>query len=486
MSDEGILKIIVKEGEGADPVPSRIHITGSDGTSYYAKNEIPYEIDHHFTCKGSCELTLPVGEYSILVEKGTEFKSITDTIQIQSGVTKVSEYKIERWITMVDQGWFSGELHIHRPFDQLAHLIEVEDLYVAPLLTLWNERNAWKDTPIPKEKTIPAGNNRQIGLLCQEDERGGGAVLLMNLQEPIDLGETSRWYPTGTAFCREAKKQGAHVDQEKPFWWEAPVNVAAGVVDTMGIVNNHFWRDGLLDKGAWGRPQDTDRYPGREGFVLYVLDLYYHYLNLGLKISISAGSASGALLNPVGYNRLYAPLDDFSYDNWFKAVKAGNTFATNGPMLFFDMENARLGDTLRFESGTHVRKVNLKVCSQNELDRIEIIYNGEVRHKFIPGGNKKELNEKIELELNKSGWIVVRAFEQHANTIRLAHTNPIYVEIDGPMKPQPESARFYTDWCVELLEQSQKDTGRYENEKQRKEVEDEYRQAVKYYHNLGG
>jgi hypothetical protein len=327
--------------------------------------------------------------------------------------------------------------------------------------------------------------HHQYGILSQEDERGGGAVLLMNLENPVALGKASRWYPTNWHYCNEARKQNALVDQEKPFWWEAPVNVAMGVIDTLGILNNHLNRASLMDNEAWGKPRDRERYPGYEGFVDSVLELYYHYLNLGLKLPISAGSASGVLKNPVGYNRLYAPLKMFSFENWFRAVKAGNAFATNGPMLFFNVDGVQLGETVRLRAGDVFRKKGaLKVLSQAMLDRVEILFNGSVIHEFRVGANVSEIEKEVELAIDQSGWMVARAYEKNDQTVRLAHTNPIYIELGDPMEPRRESATFYADWCKELLSASERDEKRYENPNQRNEVEGIYRQAIAFYERL--
>jgi len=335
---------------------------------------------------------------------------------------------------------------------------------------------------IPKNRVVKVDAEHAYGVLAQEDERGGGAVIIMNLKEPIDLKPVSRWYPTNLAHCQEARKQGAIVDQEKPFWWEAPVNVALGRIDTMEIVNNHMMREGIWDYEAWGRPRERDRHEGKEGFIFYVLDLYYHYLNLGLRIAISAGSASGVLKNPIGYNRLYVHLKDgFSYEKWFKGMKDGRAFATNGPMLFFSIDGCELFSTLKTGGEPFQGRARLSVLSQSPLDRAEIIFNGEVIRRFQARNSQKRLEEEFELTLNESGWIAARAFEKQEKTIRFAHTNPIFIEVGCPMKPKTESARFYAEWCRQLLFQSMKDLQRYETENQRREVEETYKKAIEFY-----
>lgn len=476
------LKVQIREADSSELTPARVHLRDAKGNLYYPKDCIPYKRDQHFTVDGEFEASLPPGKASILVEKGKEYRSISAELMIRKGEEHHVDCELYRWINMAERGWYSGDLHIHRPLSDMAHLVLAEDLNVAPDITVWNERNEWVSKGIPQDKIVEVDETHAYGIMVQEDERGGGAVMVMNPDSPIDLGSTSRWYPANFAYCRAAHERGFIVDQEKPFWWEAPVNVALGGVDTIGIINNHMQRDTIMDKEAWGRPRDVDRYPGYQGFVENVLDLYYRYLNLGLKIPISAGSASGVLKNPVGYNRLYVHLGrGFSYDRWLRGMRSGMAFATNGPMLFFSIDRCELGATLEVPAGQKLHgKASLSAISQTALDRAEIIYNGEIIHEFS-AENSSKLTREFDVSIDSSGWIAARAFEKNKRTVRFAHTNPIYIEIGSPMKPRRDAAQYYLDWCKELLATSSADKERYATDEQREAVESLYRRAIAFY-----
>jgi hypothetical protein len=482
----GTLRVQIREAGKSELTTARVHLRDGFGKLYYPDGCIPYRRDGHFTADGKFEVSnLSAGKVFILIEKGKEYLSISDELMVQKGEDHHLDCELYRWIDMAERGWYSGDLHIHRPLSDMAHLVLAEDLNVAPDITVWNQRNEWANEAIPQDKVVEVDETHAYGILVQEDERGGGAVMVMNLDSPIDLGPASRWYPANFAYCHAAHERGLMVDQEKPFWWEAPVNVALGGVDTIGIVNNHMQRESIMDNEAWGRPRDMDRYLGHQGFVENVLDLYYGYLNLGLKLPISAGSASGVLKNPVGYNRLYVHLGRrFSYDRWFRGMKAGMAFATNGPMLFFSIDRCELGATLRVPAGQKFHgKASLDVISQAALDRAEILCNGKIIREFSAGGSSK-LTQEFDVSLDNSGWIVARAFEKSEKTIRFAHTNPIYIEVGRPMKPHKDAAQYYLDWCKELLASSSADKERYATDRQREEVESLYRRAMFFYENL--
>lgn len=471
---------------------ARVQIKDSKGKYHYPKGTTPYKRDVHFTTTGSFELKLPSGNAFILIEKGKEFGAIESVIDVVKGRTKNLMFQLERWIDMNSLGWYSGDLHVHRPLEHMKHLMRAEDLNVAPVLTIWNERVLWRKRPVPDEKVVQFDGVRAYGQFAQEDERNGGAVLLFNLKSMIQFEEITPYYPPNLAFCREARSQGALIEQEKPIWWEAPVNVALGLVDTIGIVNNHVQRREIMDNEAWGRPRDKEKYPGPLGFVLYNLDLYYHYLNLGIKIPISAGSASGVLRNPLGYNRLYVQLKgEFNYLDWLIAMKEGKSFATNGPMLFCRVDEKEPFTTFASDATSYKGIMDVSIKAQDPLDRVELVVNGKIHESMQVKGIKTAFETKFNLDLDSSYWVAARVFEKNEHTVRFAHSNPFFIELEKPYEPVLESALFYEGWCKDLLSNFRNKRLEHENDKRLTsmhekldEIEAIYLEALKFYENL--
>lgn len=475
---QGTLKVqILENGKGT---AARIHLLDSTGEWRYAPDCLAYEKDCHFTAHGAFSVLLPPGETEITIEKGKEYRRVSDRFRFAEGETMSRRYELERWIDMANRGWFSGDTHVHRSPEDMPHLMEAEDLNIAPVITYWNQRDQIDKTI---DDRMVCRGKRIYSMMTQEDERAGGAVMAFNLDQHVE-NDTTQWYPSQAFFCWKWREQGATIEQEKPFWWEAPVNVALGLVDTMGIVNNHLQRTEVMENEAWGRTRDIRRYPGREGFVNNVLDLYYRYLNIGLKIPISAGSASGVLRNPLGYNRLYVKLgrDCFTYEEWFKGMKQGRAFATNGPMLLFRIDGDVPSLTLRYPSP---RKIGMEVTalSSGELNFVDIVRNGKVLERFnCSDGSKFHIH--FDMEVGESCWVAARAYEKSERTVRFAHTNPVFLEVPEPIMPSRADAIYYLEWCRELLDGSRKDSERYSSDKERREVEGLYGRVISFYQEL--
>ncbi|MEK7395323.1 MAG: CehA/McbA family metallohydrolase [Candidatus Poribacteria bacterium] len=482
-----LLKVQIREFDKSRITPARVQIWDEKNKYYYPDSCISYEKDNHFITNGNFEYQMPTGRFFIRIEKGKEYVPVESELFIKKRLEHHVDCELQRWINMAELGWYSGDLHIHRTISEMENLILAEDLNIAPNITVWNNWKYSNDDVklVPKDRIVRIDKTHFFSILTQEDERQGGAVLLLNLDSPIELGLTSNWHPAGFEYCRIAHENGFLVDQEKPFWWETPVNVALGVIDTIGIINNHIQRQGIMDNEAWGKPRNRDQYPDYNGFVNNILDLYYHYLNLGLRIPISAGSASGVLNNPVGFNRLYVHIEeDLNYKNWFLGMKAGRSFATNGPMLFFSIDEHESGDFISSPNGEALHsKISIETESVNPLDNVQIIYNNEIIKEFSANGLNK-FSQEFDAIFNESGWIIARVFEKLDKTVRFAHTSPIYIQVGQPMSPRKDSALFYANWCKELLAISKADKDRYITNVHREEVESLYRHAIAFYENL--
>jgi hypothetical protein len=472
--------LFVELEENGNPTAARVELTDAEGAKRYPEGTIPYEKDSHFTARGSFSADLPAGETVLTVEKGKEYVSLSDRFEVPPGSEIRKVYHLDRWIDMAGLGWFSGDTHVHRNPEEIVHLMDADDLNVAPIISYWNQE--WQIDAGEIRGRIFREGSRAYSTMTQEDERGGGAVMALNLPVPV-VTDTDRWYPSQAMLLESWRRQGAMIEQEKPFWWEAPVNVALGLVDTMGVVNNHLLRKEIMANEAWGRGRDTKEYPGEMGFVHYVLDLYYRYLNLGLKIPLAAGSASGVMRSPIGQNRLYVNLGPggFDYRGWFEGMKEGRAFATNGPMLIYEPEGLSGPMTISMSGAAEV-EFPIKVLSSTGIDRLELVRNGMVVDK-VDGDGLLEVDAVLREPADESSWFAARAFES-GNQFRFAHSNPVFVEVGDPITPSREDALYYSEWCAELLEQSKGDEDRYRSQGQRKEVEGIYREARSFYMEL--
>lgn len=476
--------------ESGHPIWARLEVRGRDGKMYHPVQAImdvtaglhgalPFYLGS-FVIRDECQLQVPPGHYRIIGEHGLEYERAEKSIVVSGqGVTGVT-LRLRPWIRMWKQGWWSGDLHVHRPWDQARDLILAEDLNFCPVITTWPDgkveeplaRSLWDSDFMP---VIKIDARHFLTLRNAEDERGGGAWIFLMLRKPLlGLDTVTRWYPPGLTFVREACEERTPgdlfpwVDCEKPFWWEVPVVMALATPDSLEVLCNQFMEYGIQDSEAWGRERNKDEFPGQQGWVKYMLSLYYHFLNLGFHLPASAGTASGILPNPIGYNRVYVHFSGpFSVAKWFTALHEGKSFATNGPMLFFNVNAEK-----------PLVKGTVEARAREPLDRIEIVANGNIIHWFpVPPGTLRYQAE-FTFDPKDYSWVSARCFLRTGGTIRLAQTSPIYLKGHWDCR---SDAQYFVNWINDLISRTRANPERFRSAEEEEQVLRTYGQALSFY-----
>jgi hypothetical protein len=146
---------------------------------------------------------------------------------------------------------------------------------------------------------------------------------------------------------------------------------------------------------------------------------------------------------PVGLYRTYAhipPDEPFTYDNWCKAMRGGNTFLSGGPLLRFTVDGHPIGSTLTLGREGGTVGVEAHATSIFPIHTLEIVHNGRVVASTEEGNGARELHLRTELRLDGPGWLCARcagpnytAVPHHDSWHRgiMAHTSPIYLACGG-------------------------------------------------------
>jgi hypothetical protein len=237
-------------------------------------------------------------------------------------------------------------------------------------------------------------------------------------------------------------------------------------------------RDRMYESEAWGRPRDTTRLPPPRGNGFWTQEIYYHILNAGLRVPPSAGSASGVLPNPVGYNRAYVHLGkELSYERWWEGLRAGRSFVSNGPLLRARANGELPGHVFVAPTGKEVTlKLNAAITARDPIAAIEIIKTGQVERR-VPFDEWKQTGALGAVTFRESGWLLVRVIADDSKTFRFASTAPWYVEVGAtPRRVSRASAQFFLDWVRERIDRVQVD-----DPAQREEVLAHHRAALRFW-----
>jgi len=461
-----------------------------------------------FSCDGHFIIKVPVGKAIIHIERGKEYLPVDKEIIIVHNQTAKVDITLTRWISMHKEGWYSSDMHCHFGRDNLEILKQLalaDDINFEPILTLWNHQRSstadeiWLDGRAGS--SVYANSTHMITFRNQEIERIGGdafesvgALLMFGLTEPVRMPMRNSKYPCDAVLGRKAKRSSPQcvIDTDKPIWGENVIGVALGLFDSVQVCHNHYHRDSTLRLG-WGMAaHDTDRqdYWGEDELFYRTNLTYYHFLNCGFRLSVTGGSAMGVMQVPLGYNRTYAKLDGtLTEANYLKAICAGRTFATSGPMLILIANGMDCGSDIQYSTRSKEPiQVTAEVRSIQPLNSLELISNGKVIKKITLKNltTSPMFKESLitELKPQRSGWIAARAiFTGPDGHMRQAHTSPVYIVVDEKPTASKVDAEYMIRWIDRLLQVSNK-TSRYSSDTERAEVQAIFQEARQEYESI--
>ena len=253
-------------------------------------------------------------------------------------------------------------------------------------------------------------------------------------------------YPDNGAVADLAHAQGALVGYVHPFDTvpdpakdksltnELPADVANGKVDYIEIVG---FSDHKSTAAVW-----------------------YKLLNLGYRLPTGAGTDAmtnyASLRGPVGMNRVFLDTGgDMHPAALLAALKAGRTFASNGPLLGLEVDGKHPGDTV---SGAGPGKLKYRIAFRSPVavDHLELVQNGKVVKAFALTGDRRKLDAAGELSVGTAGWLLLRAWNDGSDPEVLdiypyATTSPVYVDLPGGLPPDPADAAYFAAWLDRVI-----------------------------------
>ena len=491
LAGKGQLEIRAVDKDTGKPIAVRMHLKDQRGKPVKPP-KVPYWKDH-FVFEGKLVLELSPGAYTFEMERGPEYRQMTGHFIIENGAADNKEVTLSRFIDMKKEGWWSGDLHLHRSPAEIQTLMLAEDLYIAPLITWSGAALAGKEKPpakgAPQQPVVQFGESRFYSLLAGEDDREGADLLFFDLKEPLPLLGSKREYPSPFKFIDLARENpAAHIDLAKPFCWDMPTLAASGKIHSLGLANSHQQRDGVQGNEAGGKPRDTQLFPDPHGNGRWSMKIYYDLLNAGVRLPPSAGSGSGESPNPVGYNRVYVHCGpELTWEKWWAGLRAGKVVVTNGPLLQprvtctpqtaagpdVDLDGALPGHVFQVDQGRTVElNIALNLSTRDKIEYLEVVQNGKVVHEVRLDQWAKAGGKLPAVKFDQSGWMLVRAMASNGNTYRFATTGPYYVEVGYNRRVSKQASQFFLDWVIDRARHI-----KLEDESQRKEVLEFHRQA---------
>jgi TolB protein len=440
------LRVITHLAGEPGPGPARLHVRDAGGHPLLPDEGQP-RFDGQtgrvfFYSPGTVELEVPAGEVEVLAVRGLATPARTERVRLAPGETREVRLELARVWDARAAGWYSGDHHFHLNYggpyqlqpDDLLPMLRGEDVdvvhpLVANLHNRLGERDFWGWERLGERPLVQFGQEVRSHFL--------GHVALIGIRElfwPWIWGPGYQVYGrddrTNAEALRFGRAQGGvnmyvhPVSRPDPFGSDPPAGIplelipdaVLGDLDAIELVC--LWSDELGTSELW-----------------------YRLLNLGIPIVPSAGTdvmTDFYRTMAVGTTRVYVrPEGALDMDGYLAALRAGRSFATNGPMLDFRVGDAGPGAVVR---GQRVAW-RLELHSAMPVERVEILVNGEVA--WSGAGLTRPGSRTLTgtLRLPAGGWVAARA---HGGDITgwpgmdsyaFGHTAPVWIGEIGSADP---------------------------------------------------
>ncbi len=413
--------------------------------------------------ESSLSLPLPQGRYTWTATAGPAFTQAYGRVTVGADRPAAIEIDLRRLIDPGAQGWASADAHLHsharileRP-ELLETMCRGEQLDYAGMQcwALYSDEE-WKSEP-PASPFFAAG--KTILSCDQEIEmhspwRDWEDTALVGLQAPIADLRRGSGYLMNADFFAAARRQGVGlIVYQGPMWAQLPVDIALGFVDSVSLCDNYFsvarpmtapWSYSGLE------PSDPDQ-QRPFGMACWVYRLFANLLNAGSKPAVSGGSAfpNGGGGGPPGMNRFYvqtSPDDDAH--GYLKAWRSGQTFATNGPLLFARVQGRHPSQHELAVNGDRL-ELELRVTAACPLTCVQWVADGQVVAEH--GGETRadgacDFVWQTTIPVSGIRWLAARAFGSGLRSMagaagniappfQTAHTSPFYLAGFGDKRP---------------------------------------------------
>ena len=426
------------------PTPTRINFSGSSGeylppyghhsdvnTNWFEDyaGEVKLGDTNFAYVPGEFQIELPPGKVYVEISKGFEYTPTRACIEVAPGQREL-ELHIGRPIDLRKDGWVTADTHVHFISPETAWLEgQGEGVNLVNLLaSQWGKMF----TNVADITGAASGCSREDTIVWVGTENRHhmlGHISMLGAKGnpvfPMCAGGPSESYFGDPEFCllaewaqRCRKQRGATIRPHFP----GPL----GEDPTYIILD-------LLD----GAEMRTCGHPMTGPLSSPSLAEWYRYLNCGYRVAACGGTDKMSAGTPVGGSRTYARLKKdelFTFGSWTRAVRAGRTFVSSGPLLDLTVEGRETGEDIRLPASGGTLQVRGEAHSVWPVHTLEIIANGRVVDSTHSRKGVRRLSIRCAVPVRESCWIAARCVSRlEKQQVMMgqgylgAHTSPVYV-----------------------------------------------------------
>lgn len=416
-------------GEGAVN-GQRTYVYGLSPSLPYWPEPVMYQTSGDFS------IDLEPGKWRINIQHGNEYIPVTEEIIVTLKQKQIKKtFLLKRWINLPQRGWYSGDVHAHHPLnkqlfkDYIMQLAKAEDVHLVNMLQMGDRWHTYF-TPEGFGKRYRVNNGNTSIVSGQEEPRSDyGHVIALNADGLAR--DTAHYNQYNLIFNKIQVKEQALVGFAHFAYGGEGVNEGLAIYAPTGAVN-------FVELLQNTKLNTSD---------------YYDYLNLGFRLTAAAGS-DFPWGSTIGDGRTFVYTGNpFSVDKWFAGMKSGNTFVSNGPALFLEVDGNIPGSEVSVPRGASVQ-VQVKAFSDRRIgviQKIELYNNDGLVFETENIRQLDSLQVSLPHKILKSQWLTAAVYCSNG---ALAHTSPLYFIVDGKPAYDVEKGPFIIEKLLKLIEKA--------------------------------
>ncbi len=479
---QGNIELEVFDKESGQPVSARIVFSKSAKKLTRPKNVL--FAGGQWLAEAKFKLAPPNGDYEFLVQRGPEFNEVHGGFTIERGAKDSVPIEIPRSVDMHSEYWYSGDHFSSLPSHELNRwqLADAVDFAVSTdsktnLKSPSPQKARDQDKPTEpngQERTNSLDVNRVgLGLSASSHylEWANGALLLHGA-----TSEASKSIESGAfAMLDEAiGNENVFAELLRPWSRDVPLLLASEAIRSVQLLSSYNRPDGddrivfskVQTEGTRGKVQltrgkektpsevyapidadDVVRFKDPRGVGKLSETIYWQMLEAGLQITPTAGSGFNGHDTHVGYNRVYVySATQPELLSWWRAIAQSHTFVTNGPLLRANINGLPPGSTqTSYRAQSIALDINVSLSVREPVDYLDVVFNGDTIYSAKLEDHYKR-GEFPPIEIDKSGWLVIRIVTDNNNGYRFATTAPFYFVFDGKPRVSRKAVSYFQQW----------------------------------------
>lgn len=455
------LKLIDKKGK---PLPGKISVFGLEGTrTPYFAPENPVESGRSWErFKNSIyahpqplEIELAPGRYLLVASYGPLYTIDRQVVEILSEQTSEITFRLEKAVSL--KGYISVDPHLHTinsdgtlsvaerlrsiVAENLDVAIATDHNYVTDYQPELNRLGLGDYLRVFSGVEVTPLNNylhfNNYPVVVKPEEKTGGAIVPL-FDKVADLFKACRQKnPTSLLQLNHPRAgslgyfENVGLDKKAAASAHGDLELGFDLIEIMNGASFHRGNDQAV----------TD---------------WLNLLNQGFRFpAVGSSDSHGAAGGEPGYSRVFVrcpkKLKDLAWEDLASALKKGQSFVTNGPLVEFTVNGKfQPGDQLTDRDGKVRARIRVQSTPWIEVSEVRVIVNGERKIVFpvgAPASEPEKFNRKVDIELEADAYLVVevvgrqslypvvqqpaRNGQPEEAALPYAITNPVFVDVDG-------------------------------------------------------